>query len=87
MAGKKKVTLELGGNAGNYQIFIYIFNLKKLACVVDEDIMNLDLVRDRIIFGAFYQSGQVFFNYLLFLKNFYLELHFNSKNLYSFKNI
>ncbi len=41
-AGKKKVVLELGGNA---------------ACLVDEDADLQDAV-DRIIFGAFYQSGQ-----------------------------
>ena len=41
-AGKKKVVLELGGNA---------------ACVVDED-ADLDDAVARIIFGAFYQSGQ-----------------------------
>src|SRR5689334_5055494 len=41
-AGKKKVILELGGNA---------------AVVVDEDADLADAV-ERIIFGAFYQSGQ-----------------------------
>ncbi len=41
-AGKKKVTLELGGNA---------------AVVVDEDADLKDAV-ERIVFGAFYQSGQ-----------------------------
>jgi acyl-CoA reductase-like NAD-dependent aldehyde dehydrogenase len=41
-AGKKPVVLELGGNA---------------ACVVDEDV-DLDDAVTRIIFGAFYQSGQ-----------------------------
>ncbi|MGB1219902.1 MAG: aldehyde dehydrogenase family protein [Alcanivoracaceae bacterium] len=41
-AGKKPVILELGGNA---------------ACVVDED-ADLDDAVARIIFGAFYQSGQ-----------------------------
>ncbi len=41
-AGKKKVVLELGGNA---------------ACVVDEN-SNLDDAVNRIVFGAFYQSGQ-----------------------------
>ncbi len=41
-AGKKKVVLELGGNA---------------ACLVDAD-TNLDDALERIIFGAFYQSGQ-----------------------------
>ncbi len=41
-AGKKKVVLELGGNA---------------ACVVDAD-ADLDDAVARIIFGAFYQSGQ-----------------------------
>ncbi|MEA3037404.1 MAG: hypothetical protein QOH04_3206 [Sphingomonadales bacterium] len=41
-AGKKKVVLELGGNA---------------AVVVDEG-ADLDDAVDRIIFGAFYQSGQ-----------------------------
>ncbi len=41
-AGKKKVVLELGGNA---------------AVVVDED-ADLDDAVDRILFGAFYQSGQ-----------------------------
>ena len=42
MAGKKKVVLELGGNA---------------ACVVDED-ADLDDCVDRLVVGAFYQSGQ-----------------------------
>ncbi len=41
-AGKKKVVLELGGNA---------------ACVVDEG-ADLDDAVERIVFGAFYQSGQ-----------------------------
>lgn len=41
-AGKKKVVLELGGNA---------------ACVVDSDADINDAVA-RIVFGAFYQSGQ-----------------------------
>ena len=43
-AGRKKVTLELGGNA---------------ACIVDGDQgPSLDAVADRLIFGGFYQSGQ-----------------------------
>jgi len=42
-AGKKKVVLELGGNA---------------ACIVDETWPDLDEVVDRLIVGAFYQSGQ-----------------------------
>ena len=43
-AGKKKVVLELGGNA---------------ACVVDEDQRGrLDHVVARLVIGAFYQSGQ-----------------------------
>lgn len=43
-AGKKKVVLELGGNA---------------ACIVDADQRNrLDFVVERLIFGSFYQSGQ-----------------------------
>ncbi len=41
-AGKKKVVLELGGNA---------------AVIVDHD-ADLDHALERIIFGAFYQSGQ-----------------------------
>jgi acyl-CoA reductase-like NAD-dependent aldehyde dehydrogenase len=41
-AGKKKVVLELGGNA---------------ACIVDED-ADLDDAVERIVIGAFYQSGQ-----------------------------
>jgi acyl-CoA reductase-like NAD-dependent aldehyde dehydrogenase len=41
-AGKKKVVLELGGNA---------------ACIVDRN-ADLDLAAQRITFGAFYQSGQ-----------------------------
>jgi len=41
-AGKKKVILELGGNA---------------ACVVDKDTDLEDAIK-RIVFGAFYQSGQ-----------------------------
>lgn len=41
-AGKKKVVLELGGNA---------------ACIVDED-ADLDDAVERLVFGAFYQSGQ-----------------------------
>jgi acyl-CoA reductase-like NAD-dependent aldehyde dehydrogenase len=43
-AGKKKVVLELGGNA---------------ACIVDADAADrLDDVVERLVFGAFYQSGQ-----------------------------
>ena len=43
-AGHKKVTLELGGNA---------------ACIVDGDqAAKLDYVVERLVFGAFYQSGQ-----------------------------
>jgi acyl-CoA reductase-like NAD-dependent aldehyde dehydrogenase len=43
-AGRKKVVLELGGNA---------------ACLVDADQRDrLDHVVERLIFGAFYQSGQ-----------------------------
>ena len=43
-AGRKKVVLELGGNA---------------ACIVDADQQkHLDRVVERLIFGAFYQSGQ-----------------------------
>ncbi|UXI66672.1 aldehyde dehydrogenase family protein [Tahibacter amnicola] len=43
-AGKKKVVLELGGNA---------------ACIVDADQADrLDFVVERLVFGAFYQSGQ-----------------------------
>lgn len=41
-SGKKPVVLELGGNA---------------ACVVDSD-TNLDDAIERIVFGAYYQSGQ-----------------------------
>lgn len=41
-AGKKKCVLELGGNA---------------ACIVDQD-ANIEEVVERLIFGAFYQSGQ-----------------------------
>lgn len=41
-AGKKKVVLELGGNA---------------ACVVDSD-ADISKVVERLTFGAFYQSGQ-----------------------------
>lgn len=41
-AGRKKVVLELGGNA---------------ACIVDAD-TKLDDAVQRIVFGAFYQSGQ-----------------------------
>ncbi len=41
-AGKKKVVLELGGNA---------------ACIVDEN-TDLDDAVTRVVFGAFYQSGQ-----------------------------
>jgi acyl-CoA reductase-like NAD-dependent aldehyde dehydrogenase len=41
-AGRKKVVLELGGNA---------------ACIVDED-ANLVDATERLVFGAFYQSGQ-----------------------------
>lgn len=41
-AGKKKVVLELGGNA---------------ACIVDED-ADLEDVIGRLVIGAFYQSGQ-----------------------------
>ncbi|EQD36687.1 Aldehyde dehydrogenase domain protein, partial [mine drainage metagenome] len=43
-AGRKKVLLELGGNA---------------ACIVDADQRaRMDAVVERMIFGAFYQSGQ-----------------------------
>ena len=43
-AGRKRVTLELGGNA---------------ACIVDEDPgVPLDHVVERLVFGAYYQSGQ-----------------------------
>ena len=43
-AGRKKVVLELGGNA---------------ACIVDEDPgQSLDKVVERMVFGAYYQSGQ-----------------------------
>jgi acyl-CoA reductase-like NAD-dependent aldehyde dehydrogenase len=44
-AGKKKVVLELGGNA---------------ACVIDEEVNKdqIDNIVDRLIFGALYQSGQ-----------------------------
>lgn len=43
-AGRKKVTLELGGNA---------------ACIVDADPgAPLEHVADRLVFGAYYQSGQ-----------------------------
>jgi len=43
-AGRKKVTLELGGNA---------------ACIVDADqVGKLDRVVERLAFGAYYQSGQ-----------------------------
>ena len=43
-AGRKKVTLELGGNA---------------ACIVDADPgQPLDKVVERLVFGAYYQSGQ-----------------------------
>lgn len=43
-AGRKKVTLELGGNA---------------SCIVDADQhAHLDRVIERLVFGAFYQSGQ-----------------------------
>ncbi|MEZ0469851.1 aldehyde dehydrogenase family protein [Luteimonas salinilitoris] len=43
-AGRKKVILELGGNA---------------ACIVDADPgASLDHVVDRLVFGAYYQSGQ-----------------------------
>lgn len=41
-AGKKKVVLELGGNA---------------ACIVEAD-ADLDDAVERLVFGAFYQSGQ-----------------------------
>jgi len=40
--GKKKVVLELGGNA---------------ACIIDHD-ADLEDALERVIFGAFYQSGQ-----------------------------
>ena len=43
-AGRKKVTLELGGNA---------------ACIVDDNPgQPLDAVVERLVFGAYYQSGQ-----------------------------
>ena len=44
LAGRKKVVLELGGNA---------------ACIVDADQRgDLDHVIERLVFGAYYQSGQ-----------------------------
>src|SRR3546814_19867851 len=43
-AGKKKVGLELGGNAARI--------------VDDEPGLDLDAVVERIVFGAYYQSGQ-----------------------------
>ncbi len=61
-AGKKKVVLELGGNA---------------ACIVDSDQRErLDLVVERLIFGAFYQSGQscIGVQRILVQKDFYNEL-------------
>ena len=43
-AGRKKVTLELGGNA---------------ACIVDDEPgASLDHIVQRLVFGAYYQSGQ-----------------------------
>ncbi len=43
-AGRKRVLLELGGNA---------------ACIVDEDQDDrLDAIAERLLFGAFYQAGQ-----------------------------
>jgi acyl-CoA reductase-like NAD-dependent aldehyde dehydrogenase len=43
-AGRKKVTLELGGNA---------------ACIVDADPgVPMDALVERLVFGAYYQSGQ-----------------------------
>lgn len=43
-AGRKKVVLELGGNA---------------ACIVDDDQAGkLDAIVERLVFGAYYQSGQ-----------------------------
>ena len=43
-AGKKKVVLELGGNA---------------ACIADDQPgLGLDAIVERIVFGAYYQSGQ-----------------------------
>jgi aldehyde dehydrogenase (NAD+) len=61
-AGKKKVVLELGGNA---------------ACIVEADQRErLDLVVERLIFGAFYQSGQscIGVQRILVQKDFYNEL-------------
>jgi acyl-CoA reductase-like NAD-dependent aldehyde dehydrogenase len=59
-AGKKKVVLELGGNAG---------------CIVDED-TDLDDAVGRIVFGAFYQSGQscISVQRILVHENIYVEL-------------
>src|SRR3546814_8582419 len=43
-AGKKKVCLELGGNA---------------ACIVDDEpVLDLDAGVESIVFGAYYQTGQ-----------------------------
>ena len=43
-AGRKKVTLELGGNA---------------ACIIDDEPgASLDHIVQRVVFGAYYQSGQ-----------------------------
>ena len=51
-AGRKKVVLELGGNA---------------ACIVDADPgCNLDIVVERLVFGAYYQSGQSCISCLLY---------------------
>jgi acyl-CoA reductase-like NAD-dependent aldehyde dehydrogenase len=30
----------------------------EVACIVDEDVTNIDHVVDRMVFGAFYQAGQ-----------------------------
>lgn len=59
-AGKKKVTLELGGNA---------------ACLVDED-ANLEDAVQRIVTGAFFQSGQscISVQRILIHKNVYTRL-------------
>ena len=58
-AGKKPVVLELGGNA---------------ACIIDED-ANVDDAVERVIFGAYYQSGQscISVQRILAHENIYLE--------------
>lgn len=70
-AGKKKVVLELGGNA---------------ACIVDEDADIEDAVK-RVIIGAFYQSGQSCISVQRLLIHEKIYDHFKEKFISATKNL